>query len=387
MKCQRTQEQIPLVDLTAQLDTLGPALDEAVRRALRRGDYILGEELGRFEAEFAAYCEAPHAVGVSSGLSALELILQGYRIGPGDEVILPANTFIATALAVTRVGATPVLVDVEEQSHLIDVAALRSAITPRTRAVIPVHLFGQVADMDAITGLARERGLVVIEDACQAHGARYKGRRAGSLGDAAAFSFYPAKNLGCYGDGGMVVTSDARLAEMIHMLRNYGQREKYHHVLLGGNQRLDTLQAALLRVKLPYLDGWNAARRAAAARYTVLLAGGDVTPPAVARDVEPVWHLYVVRSRRRDDLRAHLARHGIATGIHYPIPIHLQEAYSQLGYARGAFPVTERLSAEILSLPMYAELAPVAVDRIVAAIGELAPGEDARATWVGAGGM
>jgi dTDP-4-amino-4,6-dideoxygalactose transaminase len=348
--------RVPFVDLAAQHAAIAEEVGAATTAALWRTDYILGRDVALFEQEFAAYCEAAHAIGVDSGTSALELILRAYDIGPGDEVITVANTFMATALAISYTGATPVLVDIDPQTYTLDVSLLSRAIGDRTRAIIPVHLYGQPADMDPILDLARRRGLVVIEDACQAHGARYKGRRVGSLADAAAFSFYPAKNLGAYGDGGMIVTNDERLAASARMLRNYGQREKYHHVVRGYNRRLDTLQASALRIKLKHLDSWNARRRQHADRYRQLLDTRDVVAPQEAGYAESVWHLFVVRAAERDALAAALASCGIATGIHYPVPVHLQPAYSDLGYRRGDFPVTERYADQILSLPMYAEL-------------------------------
>ncbi len=311
-----------------------------------------------------------HAVGVDSGTSALELALRAFGIGPGDEVITAANTFIATTLAISYVGAKPVLADVDPETHNVDIACVRDAITPRTKAIIPVHLYGQPADMDPLLALAREHGLIVIEDACQAHGARYKGKRVGSLGNAAAFSFYPAKNLGAYGDGGAVVTNDPKVDERLRMLRNYGSREKYVHEMKGYNRRLDTLHAAVLHAKLKYLDQWNEARRAHAARYEQLLAGSGVVTPQVPSYAEPIWHLYVIRSQQRDALRKHLSNRGIATGIHYPIPIHEQEAYRELGYKPGQFPVTEREAQEVLSLPMYAELTDAQIQKVADAIKE-----------------
>jgi dTDP-4-amino-4,6-dideoxygalactose transaminase len=362
---------VPFVDLAAQYASLADELEETARRVLRSTDYILGHELGLFEEEFAAFCASRHAIGVDSGTSALELALRAYGIGVGDQVITAANTFIATALAISYTGATPVLVDVDPRTCTLDPARLEEAITGRTRAIIPVHLYGQTADMDPILAVARRHGLRVIEDACQAHGASYRGRPAGSLGDAAAFSFYPAKNLGACGDGGMVVTDDPRVADSIRMLRNYGQREKYHHLVHGFNRRLDTLQAALLRVKLRHLAAWNAARRRHARLYDRLLAASAVEAPFEAEYAESVWHLYVVRCRDRDALRAGLAERGIATGIHYPRPIHLQPAYCELGYARGDFPVAERQAEQILSLPMYTELDAEQVARVARAVVDL----------------
>jgi dTDP-4-amino-4,6-dideoxygalactose transaminase len=353
---------IPFVDLAAQYESIAPAINTVIGEALRRTDYILGEEVGRFEQEFAAYCECAYAVGVDSGTSALELALRAMGVGPGDEVITAANTFIATALAISYTGATPVLAESDPELYTIDPAAIEGLITPRTKAIIPVHLYGHPADMDPILAIARRHGLAVIEDACQAHGARYKGRRVGSLGDAAAFSFYPAKNLGAYGDGGAVVTSDKHLLHELQMLRNYGQTRKYYHETIGYNRRLDNLQAAALRVKLRHLDGWNEARRQHADAYSALLGGSALVTPRVAAYAEPVWHLYVVRTAAREALKAHLDGRGIATGIHYPVPIHLQPAYQGLGYTAGSFPLTEKYAGQILSLPMYAELTPQMIE-------------------------
>jgi dTDP-4-amino-4,6-dideoxygalactose transaminase len=361
-------QQVPFVDLAAQYAAISSEIGAAMDRVLRRTDFVLGDEVGLFEEEFAEYCEAGYAVGVDSGTSALELALRAFGIGPGDEVITVANTFIATVLAISCAGATPVLVDVDRATSNLDVAQVARAITSRTRAIIPVHLYGQPADMDPILALARRHGIVVVEDACQAHGARYHGRRVGSLGDAAAFSFYPAKNLGAYGDAGAVVTNDAQVAEAVRMLRNYGQREKYHHLLRGYNRRLDSLQAAVLRAKLGHLDAWNAARRECAARYRGFLARSEAIVPREPAYAESVHHLYVVQVADRDGLRAHLQERGVSTGIHYPIPIHLQPAYADLGYPKGSFPVTEELSRQILSLPMYAELPPEAIEHVASEI-------------------
>jgi dTDP-4-amino-4,6-dideoxygalactose transaminase len=364
----KTPHKVPFVDLGAQYRAIQGEIDAAIAEVLRNTDFILGDAVEAFEGEFAQYCEAGHAIGVDSGLAALELALRAYGIGPGDEVITTANTFVGTALAISHSGAKPVLVDVDADTYNMDVAALRRAITPRTRAVIPVHLYGHPADMDSIMGVARQYGLTVIEDACQAHGARYKGNRVGSLGHAAAFSFYPGKNLGAYGDGGMVVTNDAAIAEKLKMLRNYGQREKYQHLLRGFNHRLDTLQAAVLRVKLKYLDSWNSARRQNAQHYCELLASSGMVMPVVAGYAEPVWHLFVVRLRDRDRAAADLATQGIVTGIHYPAPIHLQPAYRDLGYKQGDFPVSESYARQILSLPMYPELTAAQIEAVARAI-------------------
>ncbi|HEY4816490.1 MAG TPA: DegT/DnrJ/EryC1/StrS family aminotransferase [Candidatus Acidoferrum sp.] len=373
--------QVPFVDLAAQYRTISAEIDEAVSRVIRETDFILGREVSLFEEEFASFCEAKWAIGVDSGTSALELALRAYEIGPGDEVITAANSFIASALAISHAGATPVLVDVDPDTYTINAAAIEKAISPRTKGIIPVHLYGHPADMDPIVQLAERHGLVIIEDACQAHGARYKGKRTGSLGHAAAFSFYPGKNLGGYGDGGMVVTGDQAVAKRLEMLRNYGQKEKYQHMFRGYNRRLDTLQAAVLRVKLKHLDEWNDARRLHAKSYRRLLEqSGIVTPYAVAH-AEAVWHLYVIRVDQRDAMKEYLASRGISVGIHYPIPIHLQPAYRDLGYRQGDFPVTEEYARQILSLPMYAELTPEVIGRVAETASEFSVARQAPATW------
>ncbi len=365
----QTPSPVPFVDLRAQYASIREEVHQAMDRVLQRTDFILGQDVEAFEEEFAAYCGARYGIGVDSGTSALELILRAYDLGPGDEIIAPANTFIATVLAISYVGATPILVDADPHTLSMDPALVEAAITPRTKAIMPVHLYGHPADMDAIMAIADRHDLVVIEDASQAHGARYKGQRVGSLGHAAAFSLYPAKNLGAYGDAGILVTDDAQIADTLRMLRNYGQRVKYHHDLVGYNRRLDTLHAAVLRVKLRHLDDWSAARRSHAARYSQLLADvPGVTLPGQAQDVEPVFHLYVIQVEQRDELRAFLAEQGIATGIHYPVPIHLQPAYRHLGYQEGDFPVTEASARHMLSLPMYPELPDEAIQRVVQAI-------------------
>lgn len=356
MLMQSKHPQVPFVDLVAQYRTISAEINGATSRVIQEADFILGREVGLFEEAFAAFCEAKYAVSVDSGTSALELALRAYDIGHGDEVITAANSFIASALAISHAGAKPVLVDVDPFTYTMDPAALERAITPRTKAILPVHLYGHPAPMDPVRQLADKRGLIVIEDACQAHGMRYKGRRAGSLGHAAAFSFYPGKNLGAYGDGGMVVTNDRAIAKRLEMMRNYGQKEKYQHLFRGYNRRLDTLQAAVLRVKLPYLEKWNAARRWNAVLYNKFLDGSGVLLPGEAAGAESVWHLYVIRTEQRDLLREYLVSRGISASIHYPIPIHLQPAYQDLGYKRGDFPVTEACAQQVLSLPMYAEL-------------------------------
>jgi dTDP-4-amino-4,6-dideoxygalactose transaminase len=326
------------------------AIRDAIGRVIDSGWYVLGQETEAFEQEFAAYCEADHCIGVANGLDALHLILRGYGIGPGDEVIVPSNTFIATWLAVSQAGATPVPVEPDEHTHNIDPARIEAAITPRTRAIMPVHLYGQPADMDPILKIARARGLKVIEDAAQAHGARYKGKRAGSLGDAAGFSFYPGKNLGALGDGGAIVTSDPELAATLRKLRNYGSSVKYRHDLAGTNSRLDEIQAAVLRVKLPHLDAENAHRRMLADEYLAALNAAQVVSPVVPEGIEPVWHLFVVRSARREELQAHLGKRQIGSMVHYPIACHKQKAYA--GQKWPALPMAERLQSEVLSLPI-----------------------------------
>ncbi|CUS03412.2 Pleiotropic regulatory protein [Candidatus Promineifilum breve] len=348
--------EIPFVDLRSQYRQIQQEVDPAVLAVMQRGDFILGGAVTEFEREFAAYCGVAHCVGVDSGYSALELIVRAYDIGPGDEVITAANTFIATTLAISNAGATPVLVDCDPLTYNIDATQIEAAITPRTKAIMPVHLYGQMADMDAIRAIARKHNLLVFEDAAQASGARYKGRMAGSLGDAAGFSFYPGKNLGAYGDGGAVTTNDPAIAEKIRLLRNIGQKVKYYHEVKGFNNRLDTIQAAVLRVKLPHLNDWNAGRRRAAATYAALLADLPLVTPTTADYAEHIFHLYVIRMADRDALMEELKGKGIASGLHYPIPIHLQPAYAELGYRRGDFPVTEAYAEEIVSLPIFPEL-------------------------------
>lgn len=360
--------KVPFVDLQAQYQSIKDEADTAIHGVLDRSDYVLGQAVKDFENAYAQYCETKYAIGVDSGYSALELILHAMDIGPGDEVITVANTFVATVLAIHNCGAKPVLVDIDPDTYNIDPAKIEAVITPATRAILPVHLYGQVADMDPILAIAKKHNLKVIEDACQAHGARYKGRRAGSFGDAAAFSFYPAKNLGAYGDGGAVVTNDELIDDKIRILRNLGQRVKYHHEVKGFNNRLDTLQAAVLGVKLSYLDGWNDGRRESAADYEELLADLPVTTPQSVDGSEPAYHLYVVRVKNREALQAHLQEAGIASGLHYPIPIHLLSAFEELGYGEGDFPISEAYAKEILSLPMYPELTRVDVEQVVGAI-------------------
>jgi dTDP-4-amino-4,6-dideoxygalactose transaminase len=358
---------VPFVDLQAQHAPLREAIERTFRELLERGDFIIGAAVERFEAEYAAYIGTRHAIGVGTGLSAIELALRAFDVGPGDEVITPANTFIATVLAIMSVGATPVFVDMDEATYGIDAGAIGAAITARTKAIVPVHLYGQPVDLDAVVAVARRHHLVLIEDAAQAHGARYKGRRAGSVGDAAAFSFYPSKNLGALGDGGMITTNDDRAADKLRLLRNYGQRVKYYHAVAGTNSRLDTLQAAVLSIKLPYLDGWNAARRAHASAYTARL-GAHVKTPIAPAGVEHIYHLYVIQTPERDALEQRLKARQIQVGIHYPVPAHLQEACASLGYEAGDFPVTEAAASRILSLPMFAELTDAQIDYVADAV-------------------
>ena len=348
---------VPFVDLKAQYQAIATEVDEAMRRVVADADFILGKDVELFEEEFAAYCEAKYAVGLDSGISALELALRAFGIGEGDEVITVSHTFIASVSSISFTGARPVFVDVDPKTYTMDASQIEAVLTPRTKAILPVHLYGQPADMDAILTVARKHHLVVIEDACQAHGARYKGKRVGALGDAGCFSFYPAKNLGAYGDGGMLVTNNAEIAEKVRMLRNYGQREKYHHVFLAYNRRLDTLQAAVLRVKLRHLDDWNAARQQAARLYDELLKGMDgVVTPYASEDRTHVYHLYVIQHSQRDALMPALREQGITAGLHYPTPVHLQPCYESLGVPRGSLPVTESLAPRILSLPMFPEM-------------------------------
>ncbi len=367
----QTSVVVPFVDLRAQHQALLPELQAALARVLDRSSFILGEEVAQFEQEFAVFTGAAHAVGVGSGLDALRLSLIALGIGEGDEVIVPANTYIATALAVSACGARPVLVDVEERTFGIDPARIEEAITPRTKAIVPVHLYGQPCDIDAAIRIAARAKLSVVEDACQAHGARAKGRGCGTLGDAGCFSFYPSKNLGAAGDGGMVVTDRSDLAARLRLLRDYGQEKKYHHVVKGFNSRLDGLQAAILRTKLPHLTRWNGQRAAHAVAYAAALSrSGTVRLPTTIAAPGHVYHLYVLRVPNRDALVRHLAARGVQTGIHYPIPIHLQPAYSDLGYGRGSFPVTERLADEILSLPMYPELSSEQLQEVTTSVAE-----------------
>ena len=348
--------QIPLVDLKAQYETVRDEVQLALVQALESMELTLGPNLRAFEAEFAIHCGVEHTVGVSSGTDALYLALRACGVGPGDEVITVANTFVATVEAIVLLGATPVFVDIDPDTYTLDPARLRGAIGPRSRAIVPVHLYGQMADMEAVMAIARRYGLTVVEDACQAHGAEFQGRRAGSIGDAAAFSFYVSKNLGAYGESGAVTTSSLPIAECVRRLRDHGSTRKYEHDEMGVNARMDELQAAVLRVKLRHLDEWNARRRALAARYDELLASADIDLPITRPAAQHVFHLYVVRLAERERVRQLLADRGIATGVHYPTPIHHQPAALGLGRVAGDLRVTEAFADQILSLPMYAEL-------------------------------
>lgn len=362
------QAQIPFLDLQEPHVELRHELEPALDRVLNSGWYILGPEVEAFEAEFADYCEASHCVGVASGLDALQLALRAMGVGPGDEVIVPSNTYIATWLAVSHCGAVPVPVEPEPRTYNIDPERIEAAITPRTKVILPVHLYGQPADLDPLLAIAAKHGLKVLEDAAQAHGARYKGKRIGAHGDAVAWSFYPGKNLGALGDGGAVTTNDPEIADRIRVLRNYGSRVKYVNEVRGYNSRLDPLQAAVLRVKLKHLDNWNDRRRAVAAAYAEGLQTTGLVLPHVPDWAEPVWHLYVVRAPDRDGLQKRLTVAGVGTLIHYPIPPHMQTAYADLGITPDALPLARQLAGEVLSLPIGPHLSAADADRVIAAV-------------------
>ncbi len=359
------------MDLGAQHAAIGRELDRAWRAVAADGEFVLGSRVAEFERDFARFLGVEHAVGVGNGLDALRLALVALGVGRGDEVIVPANSYVATALAVSHVGATPVLVDCDPTTYEIDPAQVEGAITARTRALLPVHLTGQAADLRALLEIASRHRVSVVEDAAQAHGTLWEGQHCGSIGAVGCFSFYPSKNLGAWGDGGMATTSDPELAVRLRQLRNYGERVKYDHVVKGFNSRLDAVQAAILAVKLRHLDGWNDARRRHADQYRALLRGvGDLALQNQAPDSTHVYHLFVVESERRDALREHLRARGVATGIHYPTPIHLQDAYEDLGLRNGAFPKSERLAKRTLSLPMYPELTAEQIAYVAGAIGD-----------------
>jgi dTDP-4-amino-4,6-dideoxygalactose transaminase len=360
---------VPFLDLHLQYATIREDLAAAWQRVLESAAFAGGPFVADFEKAFASFCGRELALGVGSGTAALWLTLRGLGVGPGDEVITTPNTFIATAEAISFCGATPVFVDVDARTYTMDPNLLEPAITPRTKAIIPVHLYGQPADMDPILAVAQRHGLPVVEDACQAHGAEYKGRKAGALGHAGCFSFYPGKNLGAYGEAGVVVTNDAGLAQKIRILRDHGQTERYTHALIGWNDRMDGLQGAVLSVKLKHLEQWNEARRSHARRYARLLDGLEgVTCPHEAPYARHVYHVYAVRVPRRDELAAALRRQDIWCGIHYPVPIHLQQAYEFLGHRPGSFPVAERAARELLSLPMFPELTTEQIETVAAGI-------------------
>lgn len=366
-----TQAPVPLTRLDFHDPELLDELMGAVRDVAEHGAFTLGEQVEAFERELATWCETEFAVGVSSGTSALELALRALQIGAGDEVIVPANSFIATAEAVSAVGATPLLVDVDPDTHLIDAEVVQSSLTPRVRCVIPVHLFGATVDLDPILDLAREARVHVVEDACQAHGARYRGRPVGTLGDLGCFSFYPTKNLGAWGDAGAVLTSSATLAERVRLLRAHGERPRHRHRVVGATARLDALQAAVLRRKLRRLEGWNERRRALGALLRERLRADecDVEMPTVPpEDGDHVYHLFVVRSEAREALRAHLRDAGIASAVHYPVPIHLTEAYAHLGMPRGSLPVCEELAERMCTLPLFPGMTEAQLDRVVDAV-------------------
>jgi len=347
---------IPFVDLRAQYASIKDDVNTAIQDVLQTCQFTLGTEVAAFEAEFAAYCQAKHGIGVNTGTSALHLALLAANIGPGDEVITVPFTFVATVSAICYTGARPVFVDIDPRTFNIDANSIEAAITEKTRAILPVHLYGQPADMDPVLEIARRHRLTVIEDACQAHGAEYKGRRAGSLGDMGCFSFYPGKNLGAYGEGGMVVTGNPEYARTIRMLRDWGAERRYHHLLKGYNYRMEGIQGAVLRVKLRHLEAWTEARRAAAVRYDTLLAGSGVLAPEAMPYARHVYHIYAIRTPRRQAWHEALLAQGIQTGIHYPTPVHLLPAFADLGYAPGEFPHAEQAANEVLSLPMFPEL-------------------------------
>jgi len=359
---------IPFLDLRSGYDELRPEIDAAITRVLESGMYILGEEVAAFEREYAAYCGCRHAIGVANGLDALHLALRAMGVGEGDEVIVPSNTYIATWLAVSQCGAIPVPVEPVDGTSNLDPSLIEAAITPRTKAILPVHLYGQPADMDPILAVAAKHGLRVLEDGAQAHGARYKGRRIGAHGDAVAWSFYPGKNLGAYGDAGAITTDDDDLADRLRVLRNYGSRVKYVNEVQGWNSRLDPLQAAVLRVKLPHLDAWNSRRRAIATRYLDGMRDAAVILPEVPEWAEPAWHLFVVRHARRDALQAHLGDAGIGTLIHYPMAPHRQQAYAGMGLPAEAFPIANRLASDVLSLPMGPHQSEAATSAVIDAV-------------------
>jgi len=362
--------KVPFVDLGLLHREIEDELRDVFSRVLANSSFVLGPEVEQFEQDFSAYCGSAQCIAVNTGTAAIHLVLAALGIGPGDEVITVPHTFIATAEAITAVGATPVFIDIDPTSYCMEPGGIEAAITSRTRAIIPVHLYGQVADMDPILAVANHYGIPVVEDACQAHGAEYKGRRAGSLGVAGCFSFYPGKNLGALGEGGAVTTNDLELAKCIRMWRDHGSRKKYEHQFAGHNMRMEGLQGGILAVKLKYLDRWNRQRRQAADDYAISLGGSQLILPSEISYGRHVYHLYVVQADDRDGLRRQLAEAGVESGLHYPIPLHLQEAYRHLGYNKGAFPVTERLTDHILSLPIYPGISAEAIAHVAAEVQE-----------------
>lgn len=363
---------IPFVDLKAQYLGIKQEVDAAIQGVLDSCQFTLGSEVAAFEQEFAAYCQAKQGIGVNTGTSALHLALLAAGVGPGDEVITVPFTFVATVSAIDYTGAKAVFVDIDPQSFTMNAAQLEAAITAKTKAIIPVHLYGQCADMDPILEIARRRGLTVIEDACQAHGAEYKGRRAGSMGDMGCFSFYPGKNLGAYGEAGMVTTDNAEFARTIRMLRDWGAEKKYHHVLKGYNFRMEGIQGAVLRVKLRHLEAWTESRRRAAAHYDRLLAGSGIQTPKAMGHNRHVYHIYAVRTSHRQAWQDALLAQGVQSGIHYPTPVHLLPAFADLGYRAGQFPHAERAANEVLSLPMFPELTEAQCDEVARAVKNIA---------------
>jgi dTDP-4-amino-4,6-dideoxygalactose transaminase len=369
IKLKELSMRVPFLDLRSHHAPILDELNTAIQEVIESSAFAGGPFTVRFEEDFAAYCKCPYAIALGSGTEALWLTLLAMGVGPGDDVITVPSTFMATAEAISYCGAKPVFVDVDEQTYTMDPGALGDALTGRTKAIIPVHLFGQPADMDPILEFGRRHGLFVIEDACQAHGAEYKGRRAGSLGDAGCFSFYPGKNLGALGEAGAVVTHNAELQEKIKILRDHGQVRKYYHTMVGWNCRMDGIQGAVLRVKLRYLEGWNELRRAHAARYDRALAGiEEIVTPFPSANVRHVYHVYAIRVQERDEVMKLLGESGIGCGVHYPVPVHLQEAYRDLGYKRGAFPVSEKCAAEFVSLPMFPELNSAQMDAVIQSV-------------------
>jgi dTDP-4-amino-4,6-dideoxygalactose transaminase len=366
--------KVPFLDLNAQHAPLRAEIDRAIGEVIDRSAFAGGPFVAQFEAEFAAYCDCRHAIGVGNGTDALWFALLALGVGPGDEVITVPGTFMATAEAISYCGARPVFVDIDERTYTMDPAGLADALTPKTKAIIPVHLFGQMADMDPILEFAKQHGLFVIEDAAQAHGAEYKGRKAGSMGVAGCFSFYPGKNLGAMGEAGAVVTNDDSVQEKIRILRDHGQVKKYHHTMVGWNGRMDGIQAAVLSVKLRHLENGNQRRRSHAAQYDGALGGSDcIVTPFKAAHAEHVYHVYAIRVQDRDEVMQSLVEAGIGCGIHYPIPVHLQGAYRSLGYEEGAFPIAEKCALEFVSLPMFPELTSAQVAAVVDAVKKSVP--------------